>query len=147
MACSRACSHYKNGNICEPDFSPFERRERRYSKALHQAGATKNSEIISRKDDYSLVTTRPNYRIYMEENESMKTYKKAFMEVCKTEAIVCNMCGININQEGFGIFEDHISIEKCWGYASRYDGEQHYIDLCQSCYDRIISSFKIKPIK
>ena len=56
----RACCHYKNENICEPDFSLFEKRERRYSRALHQTSATKNSGIINRKDDYSLVATRPN---------------------------------------------------------------------------------------
>ena len=55
-----ACCHYKNGNICEPDFSPFEERERRYKSALHQANATKNCGIISRKDDYSLVVALPS---------------------------------------------------------------------------------------
>ena len=55
----RACSHYKNGNICEPDFSPFKERERRYRSVIHQASTTKNGGIISRKDDYSLAGTRP----------------------------------------------------------------------------------------
>ena len=56
---SRACFHYKNGNICEPDFSSFKERERRYSSALHQASVTKDGGIISSEDDYSLVGTRP----------------------------------------------------------------------------------------
>ena len=58
---TRACSHYKNGNICEPDFSPFKERERRNKSVIHQASSTKNGGIISCEDDYSLVGTRPEF--------------------------------------------------------------------------------------
>ena len=72
------CCHYKNGNICEPDFLPFEERERRYSGALHQVNATKNGGIISSKDDYSLVATRPNLDIQVDGGIDNTTIKMAY---------------------------------------------------------------------
>ena len=30
-----------------------------------------------------------------------------------------------------------------WGYFSEKDGERHHFDLCESCYDDLVSSFKI----
>lgn len=29
-----------------------------------------------------------------------------------------------------------------WGYFSEKDGERHHFDLCESCYDDLVSSFK-----
>ena len=30
-----------------------------------------------------------------------------------------------------------------WDYFSEKDGEVHHFDLCESCYDDLVSSFKI----
>ncbi|MCL2593775.1 MAG: hypothetical protein FWD82_10500 [Defluviitaleaceae bacterium] len=76
----------------------------------------------------------------------MKIYKKVVMEIIKTEKVVCNMCGCDMENTAHCGSEEYISIEKCWGYSSRYDGECHRIDLCQCCYEEIIKTFKISPL-
>ena len=70
----------------------------------------------------------------------MKEYRE------RTEKIYCNLCGGEIKKISGEIFEDHLRVEKNWGYFSEKDGENHCFDLCEKCYDKIISKFKI-PIK
>ena len=38
-----------------------------------------------------------------------------------------------------GAFPGHVQ----WGYFSEKDGEVHDFDLCESCYDKWIGSFRI----
>ncbi|MBR1737720.1 MAG: hypothetical protein IJ736_12005 [Firmicutes bacterium] len=71
----------------------------------------------------------------------MKEYSR------KIEKIYCNLCGEEIKKaDGSDIFEDHLSVEKNWGYFSKKDGENHSFDICERCYDKIIGEFKI-PIE
>jgi len=40
---------------------------------------------------------------------------------------------------------DYIHVDKAWGYCSDKDNQVHSFDICESCYDRWIKTFKIKP--
>ena len=39
--------------------------------------------------------------------------------------------------------ELEIHIDHAWDYFSEKDGEIHHLDLCENCYDEIISGFRI----
>ena len=44
----------------------------------------------------------------------------------------------------YGILrEGAIHIDHAWDYFSEKDGEIHHLDLCENCYDEIISGFRI----
>ena len=57
----------------------------------------------------------------------------------------CNQCGRDIDKDQVGYFEDHVSLEKTWGYHSPYDGDVHIIDICVDCYTDWINNFEIPP--
>lgn len=59
----------------------------------------------------------------------------------------CNNCGKIISFEGNNVMEDALEVTKSWGYFSKKDGEIHKFDLCENCYDQIVSKFKIKVEK
>ena len=40
--------------------------------------------------------------------------------------------------------EDVLEVSKRWGYFSEKDNRLDEFDLCEQCYDEIISEFKIK---
>lgn len=61
----------------------------------------------------------------------------------ETETIFCNGCGKEILTKDGIIREDLLSVEKRWGYFSGKDNEVHRFDLCEECYDRVISQFVI----
>ena len=45
-------------------------------------------------------------------------------------------------QQGI-IREGCISIDHAWDYFSEKDGQVHHFDLCEECYDELVSGFKI----
>ena len=59
------------------------------------------------------------------------------------EKIICNCCKKEIKPENNIWKEDFISIDKKWGYFSNKDGENHHLDLCESCYEKWISNMQI----
>ena len=61
----------------------------------------------------------------------------------ETETIFCNGCGKEIKIKDGVIREGLISVEKRWGYFSDKDNEVHRFDLCEDCYDRMVSQFVI----
>ena len=61
----------------------------------------------------------------------------------ETEAIICNRCGKEIVVRNGEPREGVFSADCEWGYFSEKDGERHHFDLCESCYDDLVSSFKI----
>lgn len=63
----------------------------------------------------------------------------------ETEKIFCNGCGKEIMVRDEMPLEDILSVEKRWGYFSGKDNEVHRFDLCEECYDRMISGFVIPP--
>lgn len=76
----------------------------------------------------------------------MKTYKNEAIITEKVCSIKCNCCGKDITTDKFGYTSDYLSIEKRWGYNSSFDNENHCFDICEDCYKKLISKFKI-PIK
>ena len=61
----------------------------------------------------------------------------------ETETIFCNGCGKEIKIKDGVIREGLLSVEKRWGYFSDKDNEVHRFDLCEECYDRMVSQFVI----
>lgn len=71
----------------------------------------------------------------------MRRYKMKKTE--EISIITCNKCGKEIKvvngRPEAGVF----SVDYTWGYFSDKDGERHSFDLCESCYDKLLASFKI----
>ncbi len=59
--------------------------------------------------------------------------------------ILCNKCKKEIKVENGIIKEGIFGAEHLFGYFSEKDGETHSFDLCEECYDKIVSDFKIPP--
>jgi Fe2+ or Zn2+ uptake regulation protein len=57
--------------------------------------------------------------------------------------IRCNCCGKALKVENGILKEDAFEATKEWGYFSKRDLEIHHFNLCEECYDRIISGFQI----
>jgi len=77
----------------------------------------------------------------------MKT--RGTVKVEKQEKIIqdifCNICGEKIHKNEYGYYDDFLSIEKKWGYHSDFDGEIHCIDVCQTCYKKLLDNLLHKP--
>jgi len=76
----------------------------------------------------------------------MKLFLQQNVTLPELDAVHCNLCGKAVNKNVVGYLEDHISLSKTWGYHSPYDGEEHAIDLCVSCYKDWIKQFEIPPL-
>ncbi len=63
---------------------------------------------------------------------------------CTNQQKTCNSCGQIIEKVSLsGIYQDHLSIKKEWGYFSQKDMTQHNFNICESCYDKWIQTFKL----
>lgn len=60
--------------------------------------------------------------------------------------LVCNACGKRLIVDRGIAREGNVALNCSWDYFSEKDGEKHEFDLCEECYDRIISQFAI-PVK
>ena len=69
----------------------------------------------------------------------MKRYNKNG----QLETIMCNCCGKKLVVQHGIIREGCISIDHAWDYFSEKDGQIHHFDLCEECYDELVSGFKI----
>jgi len=78
------------------------------------------------------------------EDSIMREYKNT--EAKEIYRIVCNGCGKTIEVKHGIPAEEVFQVQKEWGYLSGKDGEVDQFDLCEECYDRITSEFKI-PLK
>ena len=56
--------------------------------------------------------------------------------------IYCNCCGQIICKKGC-LKEDYLHVRKDWGYFSFKDLTGHAFNMCEACYDQMISNFKI----
>lgn len=63
----------------------------------------------------------------------------------KIDSIVCNKCGKTLKITKGMVQEGVFCAEYQWGYFSKKDGEIHTFDLCEQCYDEMISGFEIQP--
>jgi|MTBAKSStandDraft_1061840.scaffolds.fasta_scaffold88415_2 hypothetical protein len=61
----------------------------------------------------------------------------------KIVQVYCNCCGKSILVENGMLKEGVFSTSYQWGYFSEKDGTTHRFDLCEDCYDKIISKFII----
>ncbi|MEY8337927.1 hypothetical protein AALB16_07815 [Lachnospiraceae bacterium 62-35] len=59
------------------------------------------------------------------------------------ESVICNQCGKKLAVKDGIVREGVISIHHAWDFFSEKDGEVHHFDLCESCYDDVISQFRI----
>ena len=57
--------------------------------------------------------------------------------------ISCNSCGKQLKFENGILKEDAFEATKEWGYFSERDMEVHHFNLCEECYDKLISEFQI----
>jgi hypothetical protein len=57
--------------------------------------------------------------------------------------MVCNCCGKILKSEQGYLKEECITIEHTFGYFSKKDGVHHSVHICEECYDRIITTFKV----
>lgn len=55
----------------------------------------------------------------------------------------CNCCGKSFQVENGILLEDVLEATKEWGYFSQRDLEVHHFNLCEECYNKLISQFKI----
>ena len=69
----------------------------------------------------------------------MRRYRNGGM----LETVICNRCGKKMVVENGILREGAISIDHMWDYFSEKDGEVHHFDLCEGCYDEIVSQFRI----
>jgi len=74
----------------------------------------------------------------------MRQYKSTMKEIKETDKIICNKCGRVIPVVQGVPQEDTLEVNKRWGYFSNKDNQTDHFDLCESCYDELVDSFKIK---
>jgi Fe2+ or Zn2+ uptake regulation protein len=55
----------------------------------------------------------------------------------------CNSCGKILKIENGILKEDAFEATKEWGYFSDRDMEVHHFNLCEDCYEELISKFLI----
>lgn len=64
----------------------------------------------------------------------------------KKNEIYCNCCGKLICEEKQQETTSYLAIKKQWGYFSNEkDGQVHSMDICETCYDKMIEAFAIAP--
>lgn len=71
----------------------------------------------------------------------MKKYKK----VLKNEIsdVICDVCSRScLKSPGVPYSSEFASLNAEWGYWSRKDGQNASLDLCEDCFDKIISFVK-----
>ncbi|MEI3162281.1 MAG: hypothetical protein V8S74_02545 [Lachnospirales bacterium] len=73
----------------------------------------------------------------------MKIYKSEITVINKIDKIKCNCCGTEITADANGYSSDYLSVSKRWNYHSSFDNQEHNFDLCEDCYKKLISTFKI----
>lgn len=61
----------------------------------------------------------------------------------KNMRVMCNVCSRKIEVRNGIVLEGIFFANIDWGYFSEKDGEVHKFDICEKCYDKWISSFKI----
>ena len=72
-------------------------------------------------------------------NDFMRKYSKNG----QLETVVCNCCGKKLIVKDGIVREGVLMLDHPWNYFSEKDGEVHHFDLCEACYEEIISQFRI----
>jgi hypothetical protein len=58
-------------------------------------------------------------------------------------SLYCNLCGKRLKVENGILKEDAFEATKEWGYFSKRDLEVHHFNLCEDCYNKFTSQFRI----
>lgn len=61
-----------------------------------------------------------------------------------SKTIICNKCG---KQFDFWDTQENFDIHTVCGYGSKFDGEEIELDLCCSCFDKLVEECAISPLK
>ena len=61
------------------------------------------------------------------------------------ETVICNGCGKKLVVEKGILREGAFPVNHAWDFFSEKDGEIHHWDLCEECYDALVSQFRIAP--
>ena len=61
----------------------------------------------------------------------------------KKNHIVCNSCGKAVEIKDGLLKEEFCEIIKEWGYFSKKDMEVHKFNLCEECYDKMVTGLAI----
>lgn len=70
-------------------------------------------------------------RIYMDDNRQ------------ELVSVICNRCKKELKVENGIVKEGCFHAEARFGYFSKKDGIQHFFDLCEECYDKMIAGLAI----
>lgn len=70
-------------------------------------------------------------RIYMDDNRK------------ELVSVICNRCKKELLVENGILKEGCFCGNSQFGYFSNKDGMQHFFDLCEECYDKMIAGFAI----
>lgn len=73
------------------------------------------------------------------EEGQMKKYEKDG----RLASVICNYCGKKLAVKQGVVREGAMSLDYAWDYFSEKDGQVHHFDLCEECYDELVSGFKI----
>lgn len=76
----------------------------------------------------------------------MRQFEVVIKEQKEITKVICNMCKKEIEVKNGMPEEEILSVEKQWEYYSNKDGEKHSFDICEECYDKLVTSFAI-PVK
>lgn len=70
----------------------------------------------------------------------MRKYKKVLKD--ELDDVVCDVCGkscVSGTLGAFGIGAEFAVLEADWGYGSRKDGDSFRLEMCEDCFDKIVS--------
>ena len=70
-------------------------------------------------------------RIYVDKNKM------------KLNSVICNKCKKQIKVENGIIKEGFFCGDAQFGYFSNKDGMKYFFDLCEECYDKMVSDFAV----
>ena len=72
----------------------------------------------------------------------MRVYKEKELKETEVEKVFCNQCGKELLVEDGILKEGCFSVDYTFDYFSNKDGYIYSFDLCEACYDQMISKFK-----
>lgn len=80
----------------------------------------------------------------------MKEYREIKVVKKEPKSITCNKCGKQDNLQGSEvgkllISDQYHEIELTFGYGSKFDEQIWKFDLCESCVEEFVNTFKHSP--
>lgn len=79
----------------------------------------------------------------MEEDKKGENDMRRYKGGNHLESVICNCCGKKLVVKDGIVREGVLTINHVWDFFSEKDGEVHHMDLCEDCYDEMVSGFRI----